>query len=160
MTPPSALDEQLMRRALLEAERAAAEGEVPVGAVLARGGVPLVYARNRREQLNDPVAHAEVVALSYAGRSLGRWRLNDCTLYVTLEPCTTCAGAMVNARLGRLVYGAPDPKAGGVRSLYQIADDPRLNHRVEVEAGLLAEESAALLRSFFRARRGKKGARA
>lgn len=146
----------MMRRALAEANKAAALGEVPVGAVLVRGDQPLVYAHNRRELVQDPVAHAEIVALSYAGRQLGRWRLNDCTLYVTLEPCPMCAGALVNARLGRLVYATDDPRAGAVRSIYQITEDPRLNHRVEVQAGLLAEESAEMLRGFFRARRKRR----
>ncbi len=142
-----------MRRALELAAAAAALGEVPVGAVLVVDGVVLGEGHNRRERDRDPLGHAELLALRAAAARLGRWRLGDATLYVTLEPCPMCAGALVNARIRRLVYGADDPKAGAVRSLYRIADDARLNHRIDVEAGVEAEASSALLRAFFRARR-------
>ena len=112
-------------------------GEVPVGSVVTFQGRLIAQAFNLRETLNDPTAHAERLALTLAGRSLGTWRLDECTLYVTLEPCPMCAGAIVQGRLGRLVYGADDPKAGACRSLYRLADDPRLNHRARVVAGLL-----------------------
>ncbi|MCH9683893.1 MAG: tRNA adenosine(34) deaminase TadA [Deltaproteobacteria bacterium] len=138
-----------MSVALARAEAAAAAGDVPVGALVVRDGVVLGVGGNRREVDADPAGHAEIVALRDACRSAGRWRLDGATLYVTLEPCPMCAGAIVNARVARLVYGADDPKAGAVRSLYAICSDPRLNHRVEVEAGVLAERSAALLRTFF-----------
>lgn len=138
-----------MRRALTEAERAAALGEVPVGAVLVMGDDVVAVAHNERESQGDPTGHAEVVALRRAAARLGGWRLTDADLYVTLEPCPMCAGAMINARVRRLIYGCDDPKAGAARSLYRLLDDGRLNHRVEVVAGVLGDESAALLRSFF-----------
>lgn len=144
-----------MRRALREAEAAARAGEVPVGAALVVDGQLVATGRNDREATLDPTGHAEIRAIVAGARVLGRWRLHDATLYVTLEPCAMCAGALVNARLGRLVYGADDPKAGATRSLYRIPEDERLNHRVEVEGGVLAEACGALLRSFFRARRSK-----
>ncbi len=143
------LAESMMRRALQAAQRAAGQGEVPVGAVVVVGGEIVAIAHNERETESDPTAHAEIVALRRAAARMGSWRLTDAELYATMEPCPMCAGAIVNARLRRLVYGCDDPKAGAVRTLYQLLDDPRLNHRVEVVAGVLAAESAALLKSFF-----------
>lgn len=150
------LDRIMMKRALDLARSAAAIGEVPVGAVVHRHGEIIAEAGNTRERDGDPVGHAELLALQMAGRVLGRWRLTDCTLVVTLEPCAMCAGALVNARIGRLVWGADDPKAGGCRSLYEIPADPRLNHRLPMVGGVHAAVSASLLRSFFQARRRKK----
>jgi tRNA(adenine34) deaminase len=138
-----------MRRALEAAGRAAAAGEVPVGALVVSAGEIVAVAHNERETRMDPTAHAEVVALRRAAEALGGWRLVDAELYVTMEPCPMCAGALVNARVRRLVYGCDDPKAGAVRTLYRLLDDPRLNHRVDVVAGVLAAESAELLRRFF-----------
>jgi tRNA(adenine34) deaminase len=146
-------DGRWMRRALALAEKAAAEEEVPVGAVVVQDGVVLAEAYNRPRALNDPTAHAEILALRHAARALGQQWLLGATLYVTLEPCAMCAGAMVLARIDRLVYGAPDPKAGMAGSLADIPGDERLNHRVEVTAGVLADQAGALLRDFFRARR-------
>ena len=144
-----------MDRALAQARLAQEHGDVPVGAVVVRDGEVVAAAGNRREADGDPTAHAEVLALRAAAARLGSWRLEGCTLYATLEPCPMCAGALVLARLPRLVYGATDPKAGAIRSLYEIATDPRLNHRVEVVEGVAAEECAAVLRRFFRARRSR-----
>jgi tRNA(adenine34) deaminase len=138
-----------MRRALAAAEEAAGRGEVPVGAVVTLGNEIVAVAHNERETGSDPTAHAEIVALRRAAASLGSWRLCNADLYVTMEPCPMCAGALVNARIRRLYFGCDDPKAGAVRTLYQILDDKRLNHRVEVVAGVMAAEGAALLRSFF-----------
>ena len=126
---------------------------MPVGSVVTFRGRFIAQAFNLRETLDDPTAHAERLALTLAGRALGSWRLDECTLYVTLEPCPMCAGAIVLGRLGRLVYGADDPKAGACRSLYRLADDPRLNHRATVVAGLLEEECGEVLKEFFRGRR-------
>lgn len=148
-------DESLMREALTEAEAALDHEDVPVGAVAVHDGQIIARARNARERDTDPTAHAEILALRAAAQHLGTWRLTDVTLYVTLEPCHMCAGAMVLARLGQLVYGATDPKAGAVGSLADVARDERLNHRVEVREGVLSAESAALLRAFFAARRRK-----
>lgn len=142
-----------MDRALGLAKAAAEQGEVPVGAVVVRDGTAIAEAANRRELDQDPTAHAELLALRAAARALGSWRLEGCTLYVTLEPCTMCAGALVLARLPRLVFGAADPKAGAVGSLYDVPRDPRLNHRVTVESGVMAEECGAVLTRFFRAAR-------
>ena len=142
-----------MEAALHEAHAAADEGDVPVGAVVVAEGRIVGRGRNRREQDGDPLAHAEVVALRDAAAALGTWRLDGATLYVTLEPCPMCAGAIVQARVGRIVYGAADPKGGGVRSLYQICDDPRAYHRVSVRDGVLAEPCAEALRTFFAERR-------
>jgi tRNA(adenine34) deaminase len=143
-----------MRRALDAAARAADAGEVPVGAVvLGRDGAVLAVRHNEREATHDPTAHAEVLALRDAAASLGRWRLDDCTLVVTLEPCVMCAGALVNARIGRVVFGAADPKAGACGTLYNICADPRLNHRPVVRHGVLAPAAEAVLQAFFRARR-------
>lgn len=147
-------DAAWMRRALAAAERAAALGEVPVGAVVVRGGEAIAEAHNRREIDADPLAHAELLAIREAARRVGGWRLTGCTMYVTLEPCAMCAGALVNARFDRLVYGAADPKAGYCGTLGDVVRDPRLNHRLEVAAGVLAEESAEFLRRFFGRLRG------
>lgn len=144
-----------MKLALAEARSAAARGEVPVGAVIVVDGTVVAAAGNTRELAADPTGHAELTAIREASKVLGRWRLHDATLYVTLEPCPMCAGAIVNARIPRLVYGASDPKAGAVRSLYQLCDDPRLNHRLQIEAGVLAEEGGALLRDFFQKKRSR-----
>lgn len=149
----AAHDHRLMGLALQRAEAAAELGEVPVGAVISIDGRVILTAHNERERGHDPTAHAELLAMRHAAAQLGRWRLQDATVHVTLEPCAMCAGALVNARVKRLVYGAPDPKAGAVRSLFRLADDPRLNHRLEIVEGVRAEESAALLRAFFKARR-------
>jgi tRNA(Arg) A34 adenosine deaminase TadA len=148
-----ALDRRLMGRAIERARAAAAVGEVPVGAVIAVGPHEIVATHNRRELDRDPTAHAELIALRAAARSLGRWRLSDATLYVTLEPCVMCAGALIAARIGRVVYGAEDPKAGAVRARYALLEDPRLNHRVEVVRGVEGEACSALLRDFFSGRR-------
>lgn len=141
-------DDQWMTVALDEARAAFAAGDVPVGAVIVSGDSIIGRGHNRREVDRDPTAHAEVVALRDAARALGMWRV-EATLYVTHEPCTMCAGALVNARVKRLVYGCPNPKAGAVASLYSIVTDTRLNHRMEVTAGVLADECAALLTQFF-----------
>ena len=149
-----------MREAIAQAEIALAKDEVPIGAVVVHDLTGRVVGRghNVRETEQDPTGHAELVAMRDAARELGHWRLIDCTLYVTLEPCPMCAGGIVNARIPRLVYGCDDPKAGAVRTLYRLCEDARLNHRVDVTPGVLAEECAELLRSFFRAQRasGKK----
>lgn len=142
-----------MRAALREAEAALAHDDVPVGAVVVRDGVIVASAKNERELRGDPTAHAEILALQEAARSLGTWRLSGTTLYVTLEPCPMCAGATVHSRIDRLVYGAIDPKAGAALSLYNVPQDPRLNHHVDITTGVLAEESAQLLQEFFRAKR-------
>lgn len=148
-----AADERLMRIALDRAAAAAEHGDVPIGAVLARGEEVLAEAGNERELRADPTAHAELLALRAGARALGGWRLPETTLYVTLEPCAMCAGAIVLARVPRVVYAAPDPKAGAAGSVLDILAEPRLNHRPEVVAGVLAEPAAELLRDFFRARR-------
>jgi tRNA(adenine34) deaminase len=142
-----------MQRALSQARAAASEDEVPVGAVVVVDGVMVSEAYNRPRSLNDPTAHAEILALRHAAQALGRQWLTGGTLYVTLEPCAMCAGAMVLARIDRLVYGAADPKAGMAGSLADIPRDPRLNHRVEVTGGVLADRAGSLLRDFFRSRR-------
>lgn len=149
-----------MREALRLAEQAAARGDVPVGAIVVRDGKIVGRGFNTREREHDPTGHAEVVALREACWAAQRWRVDGATLYVTLEPCPMCAGALVNARVARLVYGASDPKAGAVRSLYEICDDPRLNHRMQVVAGVMAEPCAAILREFFAAARAKRKAAA
>jgi tRNA(adenine34) deaminase len=143
-----------MRTALQQAQRATATGDVPVGAVvIGPDGEHLAVARNAREADGDPTAHAEVLALRAAAAVRGHWRLSGCTLVVTLEPCTMCAGALVLARVDRVVYGAPDPKAGAAGSLWDVVRDRRLNHRPEVVAGVLEAECSALLRAFFAHRR-------
>ena len=146
-------DERFMRMALREAEKAAAAAEVPVGAVLVKDGRLLGKAHNQRETLKDPTAHAEILAITQAAAALEGWRLEGAVLYVTLEPCLMCAGAIVNARIPRVVFGAADPKAGACGSLYQVGLDARLNHRFEITAGVLEQECAALLKDFFRAKR-------
>jgi len=146
-------DQEMMRRALSLAREAMEIGEVPVGAVVVSDNRVVSQAFNLRETLNDPTAHAERLALTLAGRSLGRWRLDECTLYVTLEPCPMCAGAIIQGRIARVVYGSPDPKAGACDSLYRLVADPRLNHRAQVTAGLLREECGAILTQFFQERR-------
>jgi tRNA(adenine34) deaminase len=146
-------DLAMMRHALLAAESAAREGEVPVGAVIARGGEILAVAANERETTKDPTAHAELLAIRRAAAALGGWRLTGCTLYSTLEPCPMCAGAAHAARLDRLVYATPDPKAGYAGSLHNTPTDERLNHTIAVEEGILEVEAAKLLRDFFEDRR-------
>jgi tRNA(adenine34) deaminase len=147
-----------MKLALQEAERALAENEVPIGAVIVRGSQVIAAAHNQREQLRDPTAHAEMIAITQAAAQMEDWRLEGCTLYVTLEPCPMCAGAILQARIPNLVYGATDPKAGAVHTLYQLLSDARLNHRVDVQAGISSTECGALLTRFFRFQRslGKK----
>ena len=142
-----------MRVALREAAEAARRDEVPVGAVVVHGGKVIGKGFNQREMLKDPTAHAEMIAITQAAAALEGWRLEGATLYVTLEPCVMCAGAIVNARIARVVFGTLDPKAGACGSLYQVGLDPRLNHRFEVLGGVLAEECAALLREFFSRKR-------
>jgi tRNA(adenine34) deaminase len=148
-------DEQWMSLALREAEAAYEEDEVPVGAVVVHEGRIIGRGHNLRETLSDPTAHAEILALTAAAEALGSWRLEGATLYVTLEPCPMCAGALVNARVDRLVFGAFDPKAGACGSLFDIVRDPRLNHRLSVAGGVLAEEGGALLTTYFREKREK-----
>lgn len=150
---PDPTDERMMRRALQLAEKAAAQGDVPIGAVVARGDEVLGQAGNQRELRRDPTAHAEVLALREAAERLGGWRLLETTIYVTLEPCPMCAGAITLARVPRLVYGAADPKGGAVGSVIDLFAEPVVNHRPAVEGGRLADESAALLEAFFSARR-------
>jgi tRNA(adenine34) deaminase len=146
-------DEYFMRLALREAERSLGHDDVPIGCVVTHEGEVIAAAANERELRGDPTAHAEVVAIREAAEKLGGWRLNDTVLYVTLEPCAMCAGAIVLARVPRVIYGAPDPKAGAAGSVLDVLGEPRLNHRPEVAGGLLAGESAALLRDFFASRR-------
>jgi tRNA(adenine34) deaminase len=153
MLPMLPDDEHWMRRALDEAQAAQHEGEVPVGAVIVKDGALAAVGQNRNLRDHDPCAHAEIIALRAAGASLGNHRLEGCEMYVIIEPCAMCAGALVHARLKRLIYGAPDPKAGAVRSVISVVNHPNLNHRMEVTAGVLEAECAEMLRSFFRARR-------
>jgi tRNA(adenine34) deaminase len=154
-------DEEFMRHALREAEAALAEDEVPIGAVIvyqdpvSNSPRVIAAAHNQREQLRDPTAHAEMIAITQAAQGLNNWRLEHCTLYVTLEPCPMCAGAIVLARMPRVVYGAADPKAGAAKTLFQLLDDPRLNHRAEVDGGVLAETCGQVLSKFFAEKRGK-----
>ena len=148
-------DQDFMRAALDRAREAQQQGEVPVGAVLVRDGQIVASAANRNITTNDPSGHAEILALREAGQVLGNHRLTGCSLFVTIEPCAMCAGALVHARLERLVYGASDPKAGAVQSVMQVLNHPALNHRMEVTAGVLAEECSAILQGFFRERRTK-----
>ena len=142
-----------MRLALEEARVAATEDEVPVGAIVVSSGRVIASAHNQREQLSDPTAHAEMIALTQAAAQLGSWRLENCVLYVTLEPCPMCAGAILQARVPFVVWGAADPKAGAVESLYRLFEDSRLNHRVEHEGHVLADECGRILTEFFRAKR-------
>lgn len=146
-------DEQGMRAALREARASAGADEVPVGCVIVHEGMIVGRGRNQVETLNDATAHAEILAIGAASDALETWRLNECTLYVTLEPCAMCAGAIVLARLGRLVYGAADPKAGACGSVLDVIHEPRLNHRVEVATGVLADECGRMLRDFFTRKR-------
>ncbi len=150
--------EQFMTQAYAEAQAALAADEVPVGAVIVRDGQVIAAAHNGREQLRDPTAHAEMVAITQAAATLDSWRLERCTLYVTLEPCPMCAGAILQARVQTVVYGADDPKAGAVRSLFRLLEDSRLNHRVEVVSGVMQEPCGQILTDFFEAKRrlGKK----
>ncbi len=148
-----AADEAAMALALAEARRALDHDDVPIGAVVVRHGTVLAARHNERQLTGDPTAHAEILALRDAATAIGSWRLDDCTLVVTLEPCFMCAGAVVNGRVGRLVFGADDPKAGAVGSLYDVPGDRRLNHRPPVTGGVLAAECGDLLRSFFASRR-------
>jgi tRNA(adenine34) deaminase len=148
-------DDDAMRLALDQAAAAAVHGDVPIGAVIVRDGAVIAARHNERELTGDPTAHAEVLAIRDAAHVVGHWRLLDCTLYVTLEPCVMCAGALVNARIARIVFGATDPKAGAIASLYEVCSDPRLNHRPPVTSGLLAEDAGALLRDFFAGRRAR-----
>lgn len=147
-----------MSRALDAAKQALTHGDVPVGAVVVRDGEVVAAAHNRREVDQDPTAHAEILALQAAARAFGSWRLENCTLYVTLEPCTMCAGAIVLARVPQLVYGASDPKAGAAGSLYDLVREPRLNHRVDVTAGVMEKECGDALRAFFQAARARSSA--
>jgi tRNA(adenine34) deaminase len=152
------MHEYFMKLALQEAEVALSEDEVPIGAVIVHEGQVIAAAHNQREQLRDPTAHAEMIAITQAAAARGSWRLDDTTLYVTLEPCPMCAGAIVQARIPTVVYGAADAKAGAVRSLYNLLDDPRLNHRCLIVPGVLAEACGQILTRFFQAQRrlGKK----
>jgi tRNA(adenine34) deaminase len=146
-------DVEAMQLALAQAHAAGEHDDVPIGAVIVRDGEIIAARHNERELTGDPTAHAEVLALRDAALAVGHWRLLDCTLYVTLEPCVMCAGALVNSRIGRVVYGATDPKAGAMESLYRVCADERLNHRPPVTAGVLGDECGALLKAFFAARR-------
>lgn len=152
------VDSVYMLKALQLADQAASEDEVPVGAIVVHGSRIIGTGYNQRESLNDPTAHAEMIAITQAASALASWRLEDCTLYVTLEPCPMCAGAIVQARVPRVVYGARDPKAGAVDSLFRLLDDPRLNHRASITGGVLADQAGMLLSEFFAAKRrlGKK----
>ncbi|MBN1796815.1 MAG: tRNA adenosine(34) deaminase TadA [Sedimentisphaerales bacterium] len=155
MTEQNTIDQNYMRLAIKQAEIADENGDVPIGAVIVHNNQVIAKAYNQREQLKDPTAHAEIIALTQAAAALGSWRLNGCTIYVTLEPCTMCAGALVLARIDRLVYGCDDPKTGAIKSLYNIVQDNRLNHFVEVTAGVLEEDCSALLSDFFTRRRNE-----
>lgn len=150
---PAQADERFMQLALEEASAALDHDDVPIGAVVVVGGEVVARARNERELRKDPTAHAEILALRAASSALETWRLAGATLYVTLEPCSMCAGAMVLARIDRLVYGPQDPRAGAAYSLYNVVQDPRLNHQLEITIGVLADEGAALLQEFFASRR-------
>lgn len=153
MTNITKNDEQYMKLAIEQAKVAEENGDVPIGAVIVYQNQIIGKAYNQRQQLQDPTAHAEIIALTQAAAYLESWRLNGCTMYVTLEPCPMCAGALVLARMDRLVYGCDDPKAGAVKSLYNIVTDGRLNHRLEVTSGVLADECSQLLQQFFQNRR-------
>jgi len=152
-TGPDPEDERFMRRAIAEAERAHGHGDVPIGAVVVHGGEVVAAGHNERELRQDPTAHAEIIALRAAARAFGTWRVLDSALYVTLEPCAMCAGAIVLARVPRVVFGCTDPKAGAAGSVLDVLAEPRLNHRPEVTGGVLARECATLLTDFFAARR-------
>ena len=146
-------DENFMKLAIEQGQIAEENGDVPIGAIIVYQNQIIGRAYNQREQLQDPTAHAEIIALTQAAAFLESWRLHGCTMYVTLEPCTMCAGALVLARIDRLVYGCDDPKTGAVKSLYNIVTDERLNHIIDVTSGVLAEECSGLLQNFFRRRR-------
>ena len=146
-------DEHFMRAAIEAAKVAEENGDVPIGAVIVHNNQIIAKAYNQKEQLQDPTAHAEIIALTQAAVAMETWRLNGCTMYVTLEPCPMCAGALVLARIDRLVYGCDDPKTGAVKSLYTIVQDNRLNHQVEVTCGILADECSQILQEFFEKRR-------
>jgi tRNA(adenine34) deaminase len=154
---PESPHAEFMRRALDEARVALAEDEVPIGAVIVHQDRVIAAAHNQREQLHDPTAHAEMISITQAAAALGDWRLEGCTMYVTLEPCPMCAGAIVLSRIPRVVYGASDPKAGAVRTLFRLLDDPRLNHRADVTAGVLADQCADILSRFFEQKRRPRG---
>ena len=149
----SDFDEQFMKEAEAEARKGLAEGGIPIGSILVRGEKIIGRGHNQREQLGDPTAHAEMIALTQAAAALGSWRLEGCVLYVTLEPCPMCAGAILQARVPTVVWGAADPKAGAVASLYRLFEDSRLNHRVEHVGGVLADECGRILTDFFRGKR-------
>jgi tRNA(adenine34) deaminase len=149
-------DNQFMKLAVEQAGIAQENGDVPIGAVIIHNGQIIGKAYNQREQLQDPTAHAEIIALTQAAAAMESWRLEGCTMYVTLEPCPMCAGALVLARIDRLVYGCDDPKTGAVKSLYNIATDGRLNHRIEVTSGVLADECSKILQEFFQKKRSEK----
>ena len=153
MSDTTEIDRRWMREALRLAEAALGYDEVPVGCVIVHDGRAVGRAHNQRETLRDPTAHAEMIAITQAAEALDAWRLSGCTLYVTLEPCAMCTGAMILARLDRLVYGASDPKGGAVQSVFRLLDEPRLNHRIPVTAGVMAEECGAILSEFFRVKR-------
>jgi len=146
-------DQRYMKVAIEQAKIAEENGDVPIGAVIVHNDTVIAKAYNQREQLQDPTAHAEIIALTQAAAALETWRLNGCTMYVTLEPCPMCAGALVLARIDRIVYGCDDPKTGAIKSLYNIVQDNRLNHRVEVTCGILADEYSRILQEFFEKRR-------
>ncbi len=151
------LHQTYMQMALQQAEQAYASGEVPVGAVIVYQGRVIAAAHNQREQLKDPTAHAEMIAITQAAESMENWRLGDCTLYVTLEPCPMCAGAALNARLPRVVFGAVDPKGGGVTSVFKLLSDARLNHRAEIVQGVMDAQCGEIMSRFFRSKRNGKG---
>ena len=153
--PGVADDDRLMDRALAEARKAAEHGDVPIGAVVVHDGIVIGSGRNARERDQDPTAHAELIALREAAKALGRWRLTDCALYVTLEPCAMCAGAAVLARVDLVVFAAPDPKAGAVRSIAELLDEPALNHHPKWRLGVRRQEAEALLSGFFAERRAR-----
>jgi tRNA(adenine34) deaminase len=150
------IDAKFMKLALNLASEAAQTGEVPVGALVVLNGEIIAQAGNTKEAENAPTHHAELKAIEAAAQKLGRWRLSDCEIYVTLEPCSMCAGAIVQARLKRVIFGTRDPKAGAIRSLFELVSDPRLNHRAEITEGILAEECGAILSQFFKKRRAEK----
>jgi tRNA(adenine34) deaminase len=152
---PISADEQYMRMAIDQAYIAEENGDVPIGCVIVHENRVIARAYNQREQMGDPTAHAEIIALTQAAEAVGNWRLEGCTIYVTLEPCPMCAGALVLGRLDRLVYGMDDPKTGAVKSLYNIVQDSRLNHRLEVTAGVLGDDCRAQLQAFFQRRRNE-----
>ncbi len=147
------MDDHFMRLALQQAQQAQVEDEVPVGAIILNQDRIIAAAYNQREQLHDPTAHAEMIAITQAAEAIGDWRLEHCTMYVTLEPCPMCAGAIIQSRIPRIVYGATDPKAGAVTSLYSLLTDTRLNHTVQVTGGVLAEDCGRILTNFFRSKR-------